>query len=149
MRAACCLLLLVAIVGVGSCRHTGTHAAGAPSEDVSTIEPARSAAAAAEPATPAGEPMTSEPVPPEPRSTSVELAHVDFNQDVRPILEARCQPCHFPGGVMYERRPFDRPETITALGTKLFTRIKDDDERRLISEFLAQQATAHPAPPQN
>jgi hypothetical protein len=41
---------------------------------------------------------------------------------------------------MYERRPFDRAETITALGTKLFTRLKDEDERRVISAFLAQQA---------
>jgi len=35
--------------------------------------------------------------------------------------------------------PFDRPETIKSLGTKLFTRIKDENERRLISDFLTQQ----------
>jgi hypothetical protein len=39
---------------------------------------------------------------------------------------------------MYERLPFDRPETIKQLGTKLFTRIKDEHEQRLIREFLAQ-----------
>jgi len=34
--------------------------------------------------------------------------------------------------------PFDKPETITRLGTRLFTRIKDEKEQRLIREFLAQ-----------
>jgi hypothetical protein len=63
---------------------------------------------------------------------------LDFARDVRPILEHRCQPCHFSGGKMYERLPFDRPETITKLGTKLFTRIRKDDERAVITAFLAQ-----------
>ncbi|MGA9998191.1 MAG: hypothetical protein WBP93_22450 [Pyrinomonadaceae bacterium] len=63
---------------------------------------------------------------------------VDFNTQIRPILETRCTPCHFAGGKMYERLPFDRPETIKTLGTKLFTRIKDEKEQRLIQEFLSQ-----------
>lgn len=65
-------------------------------------------------------------------------AKVDFHTQVRPILESRCTPCHFAGGAMYERLPFDRPETIKKLGTKLFTRIKDEQEQRLIREFLSQ-----------
>ena len=63
---------------------------------------------------------------------------VDFNTQIRPILESRCTPCHFAGGKMYQRLPFDRPATIKALGTKLFSRIKDEKEQRLIREFLAQ-----------
>ena len=62
----------------------------------------------------------------------------DFATQIKPIFEARCQPCHFPGGKVYDRMPFDRPETITRLGTKLFTRIKDQNEQRLIREFLGQ-----------
>jgi hypothetical protein len=65
-------------------------------------------------------------------------AKVDFPTQIRPILEARCQPCHFSGGKVYQHLPFDRPETIKTLGTKLFTRIKDENERRLIRDFLAQ-----------
>jgi len=65
-------------------------------------------------------------------------AQVDFTTHVKPILQARCQPCHFSGGVMYQGLPFDRPETIKTLGEKLFTRIKDENERRIIREFLAQ-----------
>jgi hypothetical protein len=65
-------------------------------------------------------------------------ARVDFQKEIRPVLEQRCQPCHFPGGRMYERLPFDRPETITKLGTKLFTRIRDEKQRELIRRFLAE-----------
>lgn len=65
-------------------------------------------------------------------------AKVDFNTQIRPLLESRCTPCHFAGGKVYERMPFDRPETIKRLGTKLFTRLKDENEQRLIREFLSQ-----------
>jgi hypothetical protein len=65
-------------------------------------------------------------------------AKVDFATQIKPILEARCQPCHFSGGKVYQKMPFDRPETIKTLGTKLFTRIKDENERRLLRDFLAQ-----------
>ena len=64
---------------------------------------------------------------------------VDFGKQIRPIFEERCQPCHFPGGTMYERLPFDRPQTIVRLGTKLFTRIRDEQKRVLIRQFLAQE----------
>lgn len=59
-----------------------------------------------------------------------------FAAEIRPLLEERCAPCHFAGGKMYERLPFDRPETIQSLGDELLTRIKADDERELILAFL-------------
>lgn len=62
----------------------------------------------------------------------------DFETDIKPIFQAKCQPCHFQGGQVYDKMPFDKPETITRLGTKLFTRIKDEKEQRLIREFLDQ-----------
>jgi hypothetical protein len=66
-------------------------------------------------------------------------ATIDFARDVQPILEKRCQPCHFPGGKMYDKLPFDRAETIDKLGTKLFTRIKKDEEQAVIRGFLARR----------
>ncbi len=39
---------------------------------------------------------------------------------------------------MYERLPFDRPETIRQLGQKLFTRIKDETSQATIRHFLEQ-----------
>ena len=71
--------------------------------------------------------------------TTTSSAKVDFTTQIKPLLEARCQPCHFTGGKVYAKMPFDRPETIKTLGTKLFTRIKDENERRLIRDFLAQE----------
>jgi hypothetical protein len=63
---------------------------------------------------------------------------VDFNTQIRPVLESRCQPCHFAGGKMYAALPFDQPRTIRTLGEKMFTRIKD--EQALLRSFLAQAA---------
>jgi len=34
--------------------------------------------------------------------------------------------------------PFDKPATIRKLGTRLFTRIKEENDRRLIEDFLTQ-----------
>lgn len=64
---------------------------------------------------------------------------VDFEKQVRPILEARCQPCHFTGGKMYGKLPFDRPQTIHTLGEKMFTRIKDPKEQAILRAFLAER----------
>ena len=60
----------------------------------------------------------------------------DFETQVEPIFQARCQPCHFQGGQVYDKMPFDKAETITRLGAKLFTRIKDKNDRRVIQAFL-------------
>jgi len=65
---------------------------------------------------------------------------VNFQAQIRPILEKRCQPCHFTGGKMYEKMPFDRPKTIHTLGEKMFTRIKDPKEQAILRAFLAQGA---------
>ena len=75
-----------------------------------------------------------------PRESSFVASPVkhDFEKEIKPIFQARCQPCHFQGGQVYDRMPFDKPETITRLGTKLFTRIKDEKEQKLIREFLAE-----------
>ena len=43
---------------------------------------------------------------------------------------------------MYEKLPFDKAETITKLGTKLFSRIKNEDEQRIIREFLSEQSAS-------
>ncbi|HEV7240216.1 MAG TPA: hypothetical protein VGQ36_13335 [Thermoanaerobaculia bacterium] len=81
-----------------------------------------------ETSTPSRQPSTANRQPP-----------VEFVRDVQPILEKRCQPCHFPGGTMHAKLPFDKPETIHKLGTKLFTRIKKDDEQAVLRAFLAQR----------
>lgn len=73
---------------------------------------------------------------------TVSADHVDFAKQIQPILQARCQPCHFPGGKVYAPMPFDRAETVLRLREKLFTRIKEEEQRKMIRAFLAE----HPAP---
>ena len=81
--------------------------------------------------------MASAPTPV--ATSSTEKHPVDFETQVKPIFKSKCMPCHFSGGQMYDRLPFDKPETIRKLGAKLFTRIKEENDRRLIEEFLTQQ----------
>ena len=75
----------------------------------------------------------------EPTATAVPQEPVEFARDVQPILEKRCTPCHFPGGKMHAKLPFDKPETIHKLGERLFSRIKKDEEQAVIRAFLAQR----------
>jgi hypothetical protein len=71
-------------------------------------------------------------------TSSASKTRVDFDTQLKPIFQSKCMPCHFSGGQMYDRLPFDKPATIRKLGTRLFTRIKDEDQRRLIEDFLSQ-----------
>jgi len=75
-----------------------------------------------------------------PAPAAAALRPVSFETQIRPILEKRCQPCHFANGKMYEKMPFDRPQTIRTLGEKIFTRIKDPKEQAVLRAFLAQEA---------
>ena len=63
---------------------------------------------------------------------------IQFASQIQPILVSRCSPCHFPGGKMYERLPFDKPETIINLNERLLKRIKDEKENSLISSFIEE-----------
>ena len=74
----------------------------------------------------------------QPATKEANSTKIDFPTQIKPILQAKCQPCHFSGGQMYQQLPFDRPETVKTLGAKLFTRIKNEKEQRLIRDFLAQ-----------
>ena len=67
---------------------------------------------------------------------------IDYRKDVQPIFEKNCNPCHFPGGKMHARLPFDDGATIAKLGKKVFSRIKDEPSREVIRKYLA---TAQPA----
>lgn len=35
-----------------------------------------------------------------------------FEANVKPMLVKNCSPCHFTGGKMYERIPFDDPKAV-------------------------------------
>ena len=63
---------------------------------------------------------------------------IDFKKQIQPILEKRCSPCHFPGGKMYERLPFDTASTILLKKEAILKRIKDDPDNKLLREFIEQ-----------
>ena len=63
---------------------------------------------------------------------------IQFASQIQPILFSHCTPCHFPGGKMYEKLPFDKPETILKLNERLLKRIKDEKENSLITAFIEE-----------
>ena len=64
---------------------------------------------------------------------------VIFETDVQPIFASQCNPCHFPGGKMYDKLPFDKAETIPGHEAGILKRIKDEREVAMIKEFISQQ----------
>lgn len=65
-------------------------------------------------------------------------ARVDFEAQVLPLLQQKCSPCHFQGGRMYGRLPFDQEGTIRVLGTQMFSRLRDPLDQELIRTWLEQ-----------
>jgi len=64
--------------------------------------------------------------PASPEQSSGELPSA-FAGSVRPILLAKCAPCHEPGGKMYARLPFDSAEAVAAHADKISGRLKGGD----------------------
>ena len=64
---------------------------------------------------------------------------VSYQTQIQPILQEKCSPCHFSGGKMYERMPFDKGETIISHQAGILKRIKDEKEAALIREYVQKQ----------
>src|SRR5262245_59783128 len=62
---------------------------------------------------------------------------IDFSKQIQPIMIKNCSPCHFTGGKMYERLPFDKDTTIINHETGILRRIKGD-ESVLLKTFIQQ-----------
>ena len=62
---------------------------------------------------------------------------IDFATQVQPILVKNCSPCHFTGGKMYERMPFDKDTTIINHEKGILKRIKGD-ENLVLKAFIQQ-----------
>jgi hypothetical protein len=62
---------------------------------------------------------------------------IHFTSQIQPILIKNCSPCHFTGGKMYERMPFDKDTTIVNHEAGVLKRIKGE-ENLLIKTFIQQ-----------
>jgi len=63
---------------------------------------------------------------------------IDFEKEIKPIFVKNCSPCHFPGGKMYEKLPFDKDTTIINHSASILKRIKNEEENTLLKEFISQ-----------
>ena len=64
---------------------------------------------------------------------------IHFASQIQPILAKNCSPCHFTGGKMYERMPFDKDTTIINHQAGILRRIKGE-ENTLIRSFVEQRS---------
>ena len=69
-------------------------------------------------------------------SSGLDTLH--FKTDIQPVLQKNCSPCHFPGGKMYERMPFDKGETIVNHESGVLKRFGDKKENELVKQFIMQ-----------
>lgn len=63
---------------------------------------------------------------------------INFSGQVQPIMVRNCSPCHFPGGKMYERMPFDQDTTILNHEAGILKRIKKEEENLVVKTFILQ-----------
>ena|SRR5947207_2263335 len=69
---------------------------------------------------------------------SLQKNSIHFKAQIQPILEKNCSPCHFPGGKMYEKLPFDKGETIIEHQAMIFRRLKNEKDISLIRKYVEQ-----------
>ena len=62
---------------------------------------------------------------------------VTFAADIAPLLAAKCQPCHFKGGKVFDKLPFDQYKTVAKIASRLNTRLKGADGE-LVARWIAQ-----------
>ena len=117
--------LLLAPAALAACAGHRAQRAPAPSPPPATQ--AHAAAPAPAPTSPA-----------EPASvTSAPVAAADaFASRILPMLEQHCTPCHFPGGRMYDRLPFDDPEVVRSKPEGILRRLKVAEERQVVEEWI-------------
>ena len=65
---------------------------------------------------------------------------INFTKQIQPILQKNCSPCHFTGGKMYERMPFDASQTLLSHKDGILKRIKQEEESSLLKQYIDQRS---------
>ena len=73
-----------------------------------------------------------------------EINPIDFDKEIKPIFIKNCSPCHFTGGKMYDKLPFDKDTTIINHSAAILKRIKNKEENALITKFIDQNKSGLP-----
>lgn len=60
------------------------------------------------------------------KANSTKNTTLTFQSDILPLLKKNCMPCHFAGGTVYDRYPFENYKTVFALRKRLHTRLKSE-----------------------
>jgi len=63
---------------------------------------------------------------------------IHFTSQVKPILQKNCSPCHFTGGKMYDKMPFDDPKTLLEHRAGIMKRIKNEEENQILKQFIEE-----------
>jgi len=77
------------------------------------------------------------------KTTLVSSLHADtinYQTQIQPILEKHCSPCHFTGGKMYEKMPFNKGATIIGHEAGILRRIKEEKDVALIRQYVMERA---------
>jgi hypothetical protein len=69
-------------------------------------------------------------------AASVQQNSVTFTDRIAPLLREKCSPCHYEGGKVFDRYPFDQYDTVRKLGKRLNTRLKGQDAE-LVTRWIA------------
>ena len=69
---------------------------------------------------------------------------VHFSSQIQPILVKNCSPCHFTGGKMYEKLPFDKDTTFLNHHEAILKRIKNEEENAMLKSFVLQNRNGLP-----
>ena len=75
---------------------------------------------------------------PEAKAAPEHPGTIDFTGQIVPILIKNCSPCHFAGGKMYEKLPFDQDTTLLNHSHGILKRIKIEEEKMLLEQFIGQ-----------
>jgi hypothetical protein len=78
-------------------------------------------------------------------SSSNQAVPATFEDNISPLLKENCTPCHYKGGKVYAKLPFDKYETVRALGKKLNTRLKGENAD-LVTRWIREGSLEEPKP---
>lgn len=70
---------------------------------------------------------------------SLNTDSINYSTEVMPLLQKKCSPCHFTGGKMYAKMPFDNSTTILNHEAGVLKRVNDQPDAALIKEFIQQR----------